>query len=138
MISPAISPITGIDQHNPPVIQADKRALRIPGISGRVKQIISYIHKNFNTLFFKRLYNIKQTRLYYKSAGDNVVIFAGAKVLGSINVGDGAVIGANAVVVKDVPENAVVAGIPAKVISEDSNKCFNKEWGEAFLHGYYE
>lgn len=70
--------------------------------------------------------------------GDNVVIFAGAKVLGSINVGDGAVIGANAVVVKDVPENAVVAGIPAKVISEDSNKCFNKEWGEAFLHGYYE
>lgn len=70
--------------------------------------------------------------------GDNVVIFAGAKLLGNITVGNGAVIGANAVVVKDVPANAVVAGIPAKVISEDSNRCFTKEWGEAFLHGYYE
>lgn len=70
--------------------------------------------------------------------GDNVVIFAGAKLLGNIKVGDGAVIGANAVVVNDVPANAVVAGIPAKVISEDSNKCFNKKWGEIFSHGYYE
>ena len=70
--------------------------------------------------------------------GNNVVIFAGAKLLGNIKVGDGAVIGANAVVVKDVPSNAVVAGIPAKVISVDSNKCFNKIWGEAFLHDYYE
>ena len=70
--------------------------------------------------------------------GDNVVIFAGAKLLGNIKVGNGAVIGANAVVVKDVPANAVVAGIPAKVIPEDSDKCFTKEWGEIFSHGYYE
>lgn len=70
--------------------------------------------------------------------GDDVVICAEAKLLGNIKVGNGAVIGANAVVVKDVPANTVVAGIPAKVISEDSNKCFTKEWGEIFLHGYYE
>ena len=70
--------------------------------------------------------------------GNNVVIFAGAKLLGNIKVGDGAVIGANAVVVKDVPANVVVAGIPAKVISEDSNKCFNKVWGDIFSHDYYE
>ena len=68
--------------------------------------------------------------------GDGVVIFAGAKLLGNISIGDGAVIGANAVVTKDVPANCVVAGIPAKVISEDSNKCFNKEWGECFCHEY--
>ena len=68
--------------------------------------------------------------------GDNVVIFAGAKLLGGIHIGDNAVIGANAVVAKDVPANSVVAGVPAKVISEDSSKCFNKEWGEVFAHHY--
>lgn len=48
--------------------------------------------------------------------GNNVTIYAGAKVLGGVKIGDNSVVGANAVVVKDVPENAVVAGIPAKVI----------------------
>lgn len=68
--------------------------------------------------------------------GDNVVIFAGAKILGNIHIGDNAVIGANAVVTKDVPANCVMAGAPARVISEDSRKCFNKEWGEVFSHEY--
>lgn len=70
--------------------------------------------------------------------GDNVVIFAGSIILGNVTVGDNAVIGANAVVTKDVPSNAVVAGIPAKVISEDSRKCFDKNWGNVFSHYYYE
>lgn len=48
--------------------------------------------------------------------GDNVRVCAGAIVIGGITVGDGAVIGAGAVVTKDVPKNAVVAGVPAKVI----------------------
>lgn len=48
--------------------------------------------------------------------GDNVHISTGSKVLGPIHVGNNAVIGANAVVIHDVPENAVVAGIPAKII----------------------
>jgi serine O-acetyltransferase len=46
--------------------------------------------------------------------GDNVYIGAGAKVLGGIKVGDNAAIGANAVVVKDVPADNVAVGIPAK------------------------
>ena len=70
--------------------------------------------------------------------GNNVVIFAGAKVLGNIHIGDGVVIGANAVVTKNVPANCVVAGVPAKIISENSDKCFTKQWGEYFAHGYYE
>lgn len=49
--------------------------------------------------------------------GNNVVIFAGAKIIGKVRVGDYAVIGVNAVVTKDVPDNAVVAGVPAKVLS---------------------
>lgn len=68
--------------------------------------------------------------------GDNVVIFAGAKLIGNIHVGDNAVIGANAVVVKDVPANSVVSGVPAKIISEDSRKCFTKQWGVLFAHSY--
>lgn len=48
--------------------------------------------------------------------GDNVLIGAGAKILGPVVVGDGALIGANAVVVKDVPDGAVVGGVPAKII----------------------
>lgn len=45
--------------------------------------------------------------------GNNVTITCGAKVLGHIYVGDGAVIGANAVVIRDVEEGAVMVGVPA-------------------------
>lgn len=48
--------------------------------------------------------------------GNNVRIGAGAKVIGNVCVGDNVIIGANAVVVKDVPDNAVVVGVPAKII----------------------
>ncbi len=47
--------------------------------------------------------------------GDDVFIGAGAKVLGSITVGDGARIGANAVVVCDVPPGATAVGVPARI-----------------------
>jgi serine O-acetyltransferase len=45
--------------------------------------------------------------------GDNVDIGAGAKVLGPIKIGNNVVIGANAVVIKDVPDNCIAAGVPA-------------------------
>lgn len=48
--------------------------------------------------------------------GDNVFIASGAKILGDLLIGNNAVVGANAVVLKDVPENAVVGGIPAKIL----------------------
>lgn len=54
--------------------------------------------------------------------GDDVFIGAGAKVLGAITVGDGARIGANAVVVCDVPPGATAVGIPAR-ISERPVSC---------------
>lgn len=46
--------------------------------------------------------------------GDNVDIGAGAKVLGPITIGDNVLIGANAVVVKDVPSDSVVTGVPGR------------------------
>ena len=53
--------------------------------------------------------------------GDFVFIGPGAKVLNDIRVGSNAIIGANCVVTKDVPENAVVVGVPGKVISLQGN-----------------
>jgi serine O-acetyltransferase len=48
--------------------------------------------------------------------GSHVEIGAGAVILGNTHIGTGAVIGANAVVVKSVPENAIMGGVPAKLI----------------------
>ena len=49
--------------------------------------------------------------------GDNVVLSAGCKIIGNVKIGNNVFVGANAVVVKDVPDGATVAGIPAKIIN---------------------
>ena len=54
--------------------------------------------------------------------GDNVHIATGAKVLGDITIGDNSIIGANAVVVKDVPPNCTVVGVPAYIIKRDGKR----------------
>jgi serine O-acetyltransferase len=56
--------------------------------------------------------------------GDRVYIGPGAKVFGKIRIGNDVAIGANAVVREDVPDGAVVAGIPAKVVSMRGSKDF--------------
>jgi serine O-acetyltransferase len=55
----------------------------------------------------------------HPTLGKNVVIGAGAKVLGPIVMGDGAKIGSNAVVVRDVPPGATAVGIPARLVTAD-------------------
>ncbi|GAB4505691.1 MAG: serine O-acetyltransferase [Anaerolineales bacterium] len=52
----------------------------------------------------------------HPTIGDRVVIGAGAKVLGNITIGSDSRIGANAVVVKSVPENSVVVGVPGQIV----------------------
>lgn len=52
--------------------------------------------------------------------GGNVVVGAGAKILGPISIGDHALIGANAVVLQDVPAGATSAGIPARILSRQA------------------
>jgi serine O-acetyltransferase len=52
--------------------------------------------------------------------GNDVFIGAGAKIIGPVSIGDGARIGANAVVVKDVPPYATVVGVPARVVRQRS------------------
>ena len=53
--------------------------------------------------------------------GDNVYLGPGAKLIGDIHVGDRCVIGANAVVCKDVPADVTVAGVPATIISNNNS-----------------
>ena len=50
------------------------------------------------------------------TAGDRVQFGVGCKVIGNVHLGNNVVIGANAVVTKDVPDNCVVAGVPAKIL----------------------
>lgn len=53
--------------------------------------------------------------------GDNCYISAGARLIGNVKVEDNSVVGANAVVLKDVPSNCIVAGVPSKIIKRDIN-----------------
>lgn len=53
----------------------------------------------------------------YPVIGDKVYIGPGVKIVGAVKIGNNVAIGANAVVTKDIPDNAVAVGIPAKVIS---------------------
>ena len=51
--------------------------------------------------------------------GDNTIISSGAKILGPIQIGKNCVIGANAVVIDDIPDNCLAVGIPARIIKEN-------------------
>jgi len=67
------------------------------------------------------LKNIKQKR--HPTLDDNVIVGAGAKVLGPIKIGKNSKIGANSVVTKNIPPNTTVVGIPARII--DHNNSIN-------------
>lgn len=58
--------------------------------------------------------------------GDNVLIGANAVVIEGVSVGNGAVVAAGAVVTRDVPENAVVAGVPARIVKTKDEKTEGK------------
>lgn len=54
--------------------------------------------------------------------GNNVLLCAGAKIVGNVNIGNNVVVGANAVVVHDIPNNSIVTGVPARVIGNDPER----------------
>ena len=58
----------------------------------------------------------KETGKRHPTLGDRVVVGAGAKILGNIRIGDDTRVGANAVVLRDVPEHCTVVGIPGRVV----------------------
>ena len=71
-------------------------------------------------VFIEHQVTIGAERRQAPHLGNDVFIGAGAKIVGSVKVGDGARIGANAVVVHDVPAHSTVVGIPAKVVRQRS------------------
>ncbi len=64
----------------------------------------------------------KQTGKRHPTLGNNVMIGAGAKLLGNFTIGDNTKIAAGAVVLTDVPENSTAVGIPAKVVRKGGEK----------------
>jgi serine O-acetyltransferase len=58
----------------------------------------------------------------HPTIGNNVVIASGAKVLGSFKVGDQSNIGANSVVLREVPSNSTVVGIPGRIVKQDGRR----------------
>jgi serine O-acetyltransferase len=69
-----------------------------------------------NNLLIEHQVTIGAERRRAPQLGNEIFIGAGAKIVGSVTIGDGARIGANAVVVDDVPAHTTVVGIPAKVV----------------------
>ena len=53
--------------------------------------------------------------------GDNVFIGAGAKIFGPITIGNNVIIAANAVVTKNIPDNVIVGGVPARILKKNTN-----------------
>ncbi len=62
----------------------------------------------------------KHTGKRHPTLGNNVMVGSGAKVLGPFKVGDNSKIAANAVVLKEIPENSTAVGIPAKVVKQNN------------------
>ncbi len=58
----------------------------------------------------------------HPTLGNNVLVGAGAKVLGPINISDNSKVAANAVVLKDISENSTAVGIPARVVRQDGRR----------------
>jgi serine O-acetyltransferase len=58
----------------------------------------------------------------HPTLGNNVVVGAGAKIIGGFKIGDGSRIGAGSVVVREVPPNAVVVGVPGRVTYKDGQR----------------
>lgn len=72
----------------------------------------------------------------HPTLGDDVVIGSGAKVLGPFTVGNGSKIGSNSVVVKEVPAQATVVGIPGKIVQGEAYKAEPKLQRPDLEHGH--
>jgi cysteinyl-tRNA synthetase len=68
----------------------------------------------------------KETGKRHPTLHNNVVVGTGAKVLGAITIGDNVKIGANSVVLHDVPKNSIVVGVPGRVIKKKVVKMFEE------------
>lgn len=75
----------------------------------------------------------KETGKRHPTLEDNVMVSAGAKILGSFTIGEGSKIGAGSVVVKPVPPYSTVVGIPGRIIKQDGERIPYKELDQVNL-----
>jgi serine O-acetyltransferase len=82
--------------------------------------------KNFNvrlgSTFGGRRDKARPDGSKYPKIGDNVTVGEGARVLGPVDIGDNCIIGANSVVISDVPDGCTVAGTPARIIKRNGQR----------------
>ena len=64
----------------------------------------------------------KETGKRHPTIGDNVMISAGAKIIGSFTVGENSKIGAGSVVIEEVPPNCTVVGVPGRIVKRDNER----------------
>ena len=78
----------------------------------------------------------KDTGKRHPTLGNNVTVGTGAKVLGNIHIGNNVKIGGNSVVVKDVPDNCTVVGVPGRIIKRNGCRVFEESF-DAKQHREY-
>ena len=69
----------------------------------------------------------------HPTLGDNVMVSAGAKVLGSFKIGENSKIGAGSVVLKEVPPNCTVVGVPGRVVKKDDERIPRMDMDQVHL-----
>lgn len=69
----------------------------------------------------------------HPTIGDNVMISAGAKVLGSFTVGENSKIGAGSVVIEEVPPNCTVVGVPGRIVKRNNQRLIREEMNQVDL-----
>ena len=77
-----------------------------------------------------------ETGKRHPTLGDNVLIGAGTKVLGPVYIGDNARIGAGSVVLKNLPDNCTVVGVPGRIIKRNGCRVFEESF-DAKQHREY-
>lgn len=80
--------------------------------------IISAKHIGENCKIYQQVTIGYNHALEAPTIGDNVEICCGAKIIGGVNIGNDSIIGANAVVIRDVPAHIIAGGVPAKIIKK--------------------
>lgn len=75
----------------------------------------------------------KETGKRHPTIGDNVMISAGAKIIGSFTVGENSKIGAGSVVIEEVPPNCTVVGVPGRIVKRDNVKMLRSDMDQCHL-----
>ena len=101
--------------------------LYLPHVVGGGIIIVCKSMGNYCVVNTQTVIGIKNSLEEVPEIGDNCEINSGARIFGKIRIGDNVKIGPNTVVFKDVPSNAVVSGVPARLIVLNGVKVKNKE-----------